>query len=186
MKKLTPTQERARQKKLKKIIPALQSDHESDVQSALDQLKEHGDASVVPYLIDLYLHHESPEVVSEVKKIFKGLNDEKAVEPILNAVKQDIDQEAKLFLLSSIWEAGLNPKNHLVEITEILLREPLEVMVECMTIADTVSELDDDDVIRKSLEKISEHVKNSGSEIDDDRMQMMKGYGGVLTEKLVG
>ncbi len=147
MKKLTATQEKSRKKKFKKILETLQSGTTPEILEACKKLKEHGDAEAVPVMIDLLINHSDPEVVTEMKKIFKGLNDHEAITPILNAVEQDIGTKNKIFLLSAIWESGLNAGKHIDQLTQISTQAGNEEIIEILTVVDYV----DNEIPEKTL-----------------------------------
>lgn len=184
MKKLTATQEKARKKKLAKILDTLQNGSAPEVLAGIKKLKEHGDASAVPVMVDLFLNHPEPEVTEEIKKVFLGLNDDKAVEPILTAVKQDIGADNKAFLLSSIWESGLKAGKYISQLTDISLSSDETVLIEILTIADNIESDLQEEEVTKNLKKLRTKI-DEGSQTDT-RNKLLLTYAEVLTEKLIG
>lgn len=184
MKKLTAAQEKSRKKKLAKILDTLQNGSAPEIIEALKKLKEHGDASAVPVMVDLYLNHPEEEVVAEVKKVFLGLNDDDAVEPLLIAAEQNIGSENKAFLLSAVWESGLKAGNHISKLTDISLNAEDIVLIEVLTIADNMESKFEEAEITKNLKKLRAAVDQNPQA--ETRNKLLLTYAEILTEKLIG
>lgn len=184
MKKLTATQEKSRQKKLKKITEKLQSDDNKAIVSALKEVKEHGDASIIPFLIDLFLNNQNQEVQDELQKVFFGLNDQDAVKPILNAAEQNIESYQRSFLLSAIWEAGLSIDEHLDQLTNIALKSDYMSMLEAVTIVENMKRPDEDEPLKRNIVKVKEYLLDNPEQ--DDKYRLTASYLEVLSEQMVG
>lgn len=184
MKKLTATQEKARKKKLAKILDTLQNGSAPEVLEGLKKLKEHGDATAIPVMVDLFLNHPEEEVSQEVKKVFLGLNDDDAVAPLLHAVSQNIGTQNKAFLLSAIWESGLKAGSYVTPLTDLSTRAEETVLIEILTIADTIESDLEEEVVTKNLKKIRTAVDQNPNA--DTRNKLLLSYAEVLTDKLIG
>lgn len=184
MKKLTATQEKSRKKKLEKILKTLQTGTSTEILEACKKLKAHGDAEAVPVMVDLLLNHPDTEVVEEIKKIFTGLKDHEAVSPILTAVEQNIGTKNKVFLLSAIWQSGLNAGKHIDQLTKISTKAGNEEIIEILTIVDYVDNEIPENTLTENLKLIRTAVEKEKE--DETRKKLLLTYAEVLTEKLIG
>ena len=99
-----------------------------------------------------------PEALEEGKKVLFNIKDQNAVGELINALKGDVFQEFRAVIAASIWEAGLNAEDRLIDLVEIAVSSDYMTIVEIMTIIENIeSGFPYDEVTEASL-IINEHL----------------------------
>ena len=161
-KKLTPTQEKVRKKKLVEIKKDLQSQEDVIVLEALKNVRKHGDASVIEHLVHVLITTDSDEVQGEVIQVFNTLKDAEVVEPIVDAVKNPKTKGYRNFLIGALWQAGLNVRGHLTFLVDTAMQEDYITAFECLTVIESADEL-------ASIEEIEQNLQNLASYIESNQ-----------------
>ncbi len=181
-KKLTATQEKSRQKKLTEIVKDLQSSEDVVVLDALNKVKEYGDASVIPLLVEVFCKNESPEIQKSVKSVFVGLKDSNVISPLIDIIKKEkLTDEQSAFLTSSFWEAGLNVDKHLDDLIDILLEKGFLTSIEVMTIVENLTKVDNES-LERNLIKRKKQLDREKTEKDGIYQSIVQ----LLSEHLIG
>ena len=182
LKKLTPTQEKSRKKKLVEIVKDLQSSEDVVVLDALEKVKEHGDASVIPHLVSIYKSNENLDVQKSVKNIFVGLKDQETIPALLEEIKNsDLSEEQCAFLTSVFWEAGFNVNAHLNEFIELALSKGMLTCIEVMTIIENM-ESPDRELVEQNMLKLKREYDKAKSEKDALYLSILE----ILNDHLIG
>ena len=181
-KKLTPTQEKSRQKKLVEIVKDLQSSEDVVVLDALEKVKEHGDASVIPHLVTLLTSNENQSVKDLVRSILKGLKDQTTIPALFSSINdENLSDVNRAFLTSVFWEAGLDTKDHLDELIDIAIKYDMVTCIEVMTIVENLEGIDNE-LVEKNILKLKAIYDREKSEKDTIYISILD----ILNNHLIG
>jgi hypothetical protein len=139
VKKLTATQLKMYAKRLDAIRADLQSENTTTILRALEKLKEYGNASIITELVDLLLRNSNEEVHTELRKLFFSIRDKEAVLPIIENAKRKEAEKHRSFLISCLWESGLNVEPHFETLLDLALAGDYLTVLEVYTNMDSMS-----------------------------------------------
>lgn len=139
MRKLTATQSKMYAKRLDAIRTEIESENPTVVLSALEKLKEYGNASIITELVDLLLRNSNEEVHTELRKLFFSIRDKEAVLPIIENAKRKEAEKHRSFLISCLWESGLDVEPHFETLLDLALNGDYLTVLEVYTNLDNMS-----------------------------------------------
>ncbi len=160
-KKLTPTQEKVRQKKLVEIKKNLQSTEEVLVLDAIKNVKKHGDASVIEYLVHVLVNTDSEAVKGEIVQVLNTLKDQEVVEPIIEAVRDPKTEGYRNLLVSALWQAGLKVRGHLDFLVETAMKGDYLTAFECLTVIESADEIGSREEIEQNLQHLATYIESN-------------------------
>ena len=135
----------------------LSSDKEKVIRG-IKEVANSGSPAVVHHLLVATFKSGFPEALEEGKKVLFNIKDQNAVGELINALKGDVFQEFRAVIAASIWEAGLNAEDRLIDLVEIAVSSDYITIVEIMTIIENIeSGFPYDEVTEASL-IINEHL----------------------------
>jgi hypothetical protein len=139
MRKLTATQSKMYAKRLEAIRTDIQSENAATVMAALEKLKEYGNSSVITDLVDLLLRNSNEEVHTELRKLLFSIRDKEAVLPIIENAKRKEAEKHRSFLISCLWESGLDVEPHFETLLDLALAGDYLTVLEVYTNMDSMS-----------------------------------------------
>ena len=184
--KETLTQKKVREKKVQEVKEGLQSGKEAVILKALEDLKKYGDLSVIPLLIELVIEHEQGPVSEQVRDLMVNIKGSDIISPVMNALRQNIDDAVKSFLLSVIWETGQDAYPYISEIIEIALNGSSMTVIEAMTVIENIDENKDPAPFNDALVMLKSEIKKNEGRFMPDKVRTLEALAQVLTEKLIG
>tara|TARA_Y100000589_G_scaffold180653_1_gene170988 strand:+ start:341 stop:868 length:528 start_codon:yes stop_codon:yes gene_type:complete len=135
----------------------LSSDKESVIRGIRDVAK-YGSPAIVHHLLIATFKSGFPEALEEGKKVLYSIKDQNAVGELIDALKGNFFQEFRSVIAASIWEAGLNAEDRLIDLVEIAVSSDYMTIVEITTIIENIeSGFPYDEVTEASL-IINEHL----------------------------
>ncbi len=156
--------------KHKKILEDLYSTKETIVISALKELRQSGDNSVIPYLIDLFVNSTSDKVKSETENFLIDLKDDKAAKPLSDALK-DSRYKNKLEQLTSIcWQADLDFSPYIDTFTEIAIIGDYQTSIE----AYSVIEESLPNLSQQDIQKHISYLKEKITKLNEDKIPLIR------------
>jgi hypothetical protein len=135
----------------------LSSDKETVVRG-IKEVAKSGSPAIVHQLLLATFKSGFSEALEEGKKVLFNIKDQNVVGELINALKNDIFQEFRSVIAASIWEAGLNAEDRLIDLVEIAVSSDYMTIVEISTIIENIeSGFPYDEVTEASL-IINEHL----------------------------
>lgn len=149
-------------KKINEILSGLQSGNDAEIILALNEVKEHGNPVLIPFLIDLAFD-VNPNIVQLSTKILYTLNEPGCV-PVLikEAKKQTTENQA--FVIAAIWHSSLPTEGYLIDLVDLSLSGNYMLCVECLTVIENMSKEIKDSDVQASLELIQMHYSSQAKE----------------------
>lgn len=151
-------------KKTLALQKELLSGDKDQVVKAIKQVAHDGSPAIINHLLQATFKSGIPEALEEGKKILYNIKDPNAVGELLAALKGQDFVEYRADIAASIWEAGLNAEDRLIDLVEIAVMSDYMTIVEITTIIENIeSGFPYDEVTEASL-VINEHLH----EIEDE------------------
>ena len=142
----------------------LMSGDKETIVKAIKKVAKDGSPAVVNHLLQATFKSGFPEALEEGKKILFNVKDQNVVGELLEALKSEDFVEFSPDIAASIWEAGLNAEDRLIDLVEIAVISDYMTIVEITTIIENIeSGFPYDEVTEASL-IVNEHMH----EIEDE------------------
>ena len=144
---------------------------------AIKEVAKSGSPAVVYHLLLATFKSGFPEALEEGKKVLFNIKDQNAVGELFNALKGPDFVEYRAYIAASIWEAGLNAEDRLIDLVEIAVQSDYMTIVEITTIVENIeSGFPYDEVTEASL-IINEHLQDQE---DESRIALLSSLAEML------
>lgn len=152
------------QKKIVVLQKDLLSGDKEKLLKAIKQVAHDGSPALINHLLTATFRSGFPEALEEGKKILFNIKDQNVVGDILNALRKEEFVAFRADIAASIWEAGLNAEDRLIDLVEIAVISDYKTIIEIVTIIENIeSGFPFEEVTEASL-IINEHLH----EIEDE------------------
>jgi hypothetical protein len=130
--------DKAQQKKLKAILDDLSSGDSKKMLKALKSLETHGEASVIPALVDCLLANPDPVVEKEVLEFLSSLKDSSAAVEMMDVIADPTYLPIRQKLLTTIWNTKVDFSDYIDEFVEIAVDGDFMEALDCLTIIENL------------------------------------------------
>lgn len=143
-------------------LAALASGDEEQVLEALQRIGTHGDAKAIHPLLHAWVDHPTGQVREHITRL---LHQVKAADS-LNALLEALDDErlvpARDLILSSIWSAGLDAREHLDRFVDLAITGSDTTLFECLTIVEN-QEIWPEQAVRRCHKRLVKELNGSAT-----------------------
>jgi len=164
-------------KKLLALQKDLVSADEKKVIAAIKRVAHDGSPAVIHHLLMATFKSGSAEALEEGKKILFNIKDQNVVGELLNALKSDEFVEFRADIAASIWEAGLNAEDRLIDLVEIAVISDYMTIVEICTIIENIETGFPYDEVTEASLIINEHLHETE---DENRIALLSSLAETL------
>jgi len=151
-------------KKLLALQKDLTSSDKDVLVKAIREVAEHGSPAIINHLLRATFKSGFPEALVEGKKILFNIKDNGAVDVLLDVLKGNEFIAFKSEIAASIWEAGLNAEDRLIDLVEIAITSDYMTIVEVTTIIENIETGFPFDEVTEASLIINEHLH----EVEDE------------------
>ncbi len=116
------------------IISKLQSQNPEWVVEAIEKLRNSGNSSYIPVLIELLHSSKSPEIDSKIMNLLADIKDKEVVPQLMDAIQNKKYATERKKLVSLCWENGLDFSANLPVFVDLLITEELDIAFEAYTV----------------------------------------------------
>lgn len=171
------------QKKILALQKDLLSGDKETLLKAIKQVAHDGSPALINHLLIATFRSGFSEALEEGKKILFNIKDQNVVGEILNALRKEEFVEFRSDIAASIWEAGLNAEDRLIDLVEIAVISDYKTIIEIVTIIENIeSGFPFEEVTEASL-IINEHLH----EIEDEsRIVLLSSLASTLNSMVAG
>ncbi len=117
-------------------LAALGSGDDEQVMAALERIGAHGDAKAIGPLVRAWVATGSEEVRTRIADMLHQVKAAGSLEALMAALDDHGSIEARDLVLSSIWSAGLDARDHLDRFVELGITGSDATLFECLTIVE--------------------------------------------------
>jgi HEAT repeat protein len=135
---------------------SLRSDKISTVLTALFELKDTGNITFIPILLELLSANPDEQVEKEIIEILNNLKVQKAVPVLVKALKDPEYYPIRKKIITACWQNGLDYKNELPLFVDLVIQEEWETGFEAFTVIENMEEYPDSEIIDIAVHKIQE------------------------------
>jgi hypothetical protein len=117
-------------------IAALGSGDDEQVMAALERIGAHGDSKAIKPLLHAWVITGSQEVRARITNLLHQVKAADSLAALMEALNDEDLLEARDLILSSIWSAGLDARDHLELFVELGISGTDATLFECLTIVE--------------------------------------------------
>ncbi|TDN99149.1 HEAT repeat domain-containing protein [Sunxiuqinia elliptica] len=151
------------------IVNQLNSSSPETVIKALKQLKETGNTSYIPTLIEVLHTASDQEIRNQIVRLLSDLKQTDAVPFLIEAIENKKYVNELRFLTSACWENGLDYSNHLSLFIDLVIEQELETAIEAYTVITNMS----GKISQEIADKESRKLKEAMLESDEQKKALM-------------
>ncbi|MFM2000512.1 MAG: hypothetical protein RL204_2459 [Bacteroidota bacterium] len=150
------------------------------VMKAVLKCKDQDSVTLVEPLIAVYASTGMPEIRREVADLLNNIKVPNAEQAFLKALANKQNAKVRKDILSFIWNSGIQPTEHIVDLTEIAIDGSFEEALECLTI---IENIDDQVPEEKILESVSVLRSAISSQPNDPKTGLLADLLSVLESR---
>ena len=153
-------------KVLKQALIDLFDKNDSKVMKALKIIQENGSADEIPALMDVMVKSKEGPIKDELQKMLGSMKIAGGDEAMVSLLREERFKDYHQFILTSIWNLGYQPVEHLDVIVNAGLYGDYMTAFEVLTIIENLEPPFDMDVIAVASLNVDDHLEE---EQDDER-----------------
>lgn len=139
-------------------VNRLNSEDSKTAINAITELKETGNASYVPVLIELLHATDNPEIKSRIIRLLSELKQSDAIPMIIDAIENKKYANELQHLVSACWENGMDYSMHLSLFVDLVIENDLVVALEAYTVITNMSGKISKEILEKESRKLKEAI----------------------------
>lgn len=156
------------------ILKRLASPEVETVAGAIEEIKENGDLSIVPELLEILLHKEEPAIITPLTSLLSDVKDSGfktlLVEKLINAPSGS----NKSNLLRVCWESAIDFSEYLEVFVDLLIHEDFITALEASTVIENLNGNIADEKITSAIKRIRSECKNDKVFLAEDAINYLE------------
>ena len=161
--------EQDRYSKLQSQIQSLRSGNRSAILSTLQELRSHGNVSVLPVLFDLMLDQEDAEVNQAISSLLNDLKDQECAETLSAAIGNPELKEIQPTLVAACWQNGLSYVEYLDIFLEVVIKGEFNAAIEAFTVVEEAM----GDLEKGQRDLLAKEIKIKVKDADDQKKLLL-------------
>jgi hypothetical protein len=166
-------------KSIKLIVEKLFSKKTDDVLFTINQVRNSGQTSVLPHIIELLNLENNSSIRLSIIELLNDLKKQEGTIEIINALKNKNYQSIQKLLLISCWQSGLDYSKHIDYFVDLFIGEDFEIAFEAFTIIENMDEVINHEIINPLINKLKSEVSKN----DESKTELMIELVAILEEK---
>ncbi|NND93994.1 MAG: hypothetical protein HKN45_03960 [Flavobacteriales bacterium] len=148
-------------KTLKQAILDLFDKDDSKVMKSLKTITKSGTADEIPALMDVYVKAEEGPIKDELTKMLSSMKLEGGDIALVSLLREERFRDHHTFILTSIWNSGYQPIEHLDIIVNVGLQGDYMTTFEVLTIIENLEPPFDMDVIAVAALNVDDYLEDN-------------------------
>jgi len=149
-----------KKQKIQRLRGKLNSNDTKIVIQTLEQIKDSGEAELIPDLIQVLEETEISEVGDKVLDILNNLQAQDSVAEIVRMIKQVEDDQLVASVLASCWKNRLDFSAYLHDLAEIFVHADFKSALEAFTVIENATPHVTAESIDESMQTIKNHIRS--------------------------
>lgn len=122
--------------KHKKTIEKLYSAKEEVALDAIKTLRETGDPTVVPFVVQLYISTDNPKIERALENFLKDIKDQEAAKTLAEAIENPKNNDKLTQLVSICWQTPLNFGPYIDVFVKVAIEKDYQTTIEAFTVVE--------------------------------------------------
>jgi len=156
-------------KKIQELRGKLTNKDTKVVLQGLEQIKEKGEAELIPDLIQVLDSTKPSEVHNKALEILNTLKSQSAANAVLESLAKVDNEGVVNSVLASCWKNGLDYSKHFDTLIDIFINKDFENALEAFTIIENSTQ----DISDENLENAIFKIKDSLNRIKEEKKPLM-------------
>lgn len=150
------------------ILKRLASPDAQTVSGAIEELKENGDISIVPELLEILLHSNEPAIVTSITSWLSDVKDSSFKTVLIEKLINAPDKSNKSNLLRICWESAIDFSEFLEIFTDIMVGEDFINALEASTVIENLNGNIADEKIEMAIKRLRTECKGDKKFLAED------------------
>ena len=151
-------------KKIQGLRGKLTSKDTKTVIQGLEQIKEQGEAELIPDLIQVLESTEIEKIHDKVLEILNTLKTQSAAEAVLDAFEQAQNADTRNSVLASCWKNGLDYSKYFDTLIHIFIHNDFTTALEAFTVIENATQNISDESLDNAVSKIKANLNKISEE----------------------
>lgn len=149
------------------ILKQLASNDMEVVRSAIEQIKQEGDVSILPELLDILLQSQDTSVITNLTALLSDVKESDFKTILMDKLINAANETGKANLLRICWESAIDFSEYLDVFIDMLLNEDFITALEASTVIENLHG-------KIPEEKIHTAIKRLASQKDEDKAFLLE------------
>ena len=137
------------------------------IQLAIQKLKDEGDTTIVPELLEILLHAHEPHLITPITILLSDIKDI-SFKPLLMEKLIEADKQLeRANLLRVCWESSLDFSDYLEIFVDFLMEENFIIALEASTVIENLHGKIPKEVIQQSIHRLQARGEEQSFPVDD-------------------
>jgi len=158
-----------KKKKIQSLRGKLSSNDTKVVIQSLEQIKEEGEAELIPDLLQVMETTSIKDIQGKVLEILNNLKSQAAANEVIKELERIENPDVQNSVLSSCWKNGLDYSQHIDRLIDIFIQSEYMNALEAFTIIENSTQNLSNPTLDKSVNKI----KNNLDHINQEKRPLM-------------
>ncbi len=118
----------------------LQSNNNTQILEAIKKIRNHGDVSLIPFLLNVYVTNSDSIVQKSVAECLYDIKSPLAAPVFIEALSNKAFTDAQNVILQAIWQSGIDYSKYADSFIHILINSDFETAIEAFSVIDSCAE----------------------------------------------
>jgi len=151
------------------IISKLQSGNLEQVTETMGELRETGDSTYIPVLIDLLHSSRDSEISAKILTFLADIKNSDVIHHLLDAIQNEKYINERKNLVAICWQNRFDFSPNLPLFIDLLVREEFEVALEAYTVITNMTGKINTDMLTAEIAKIKSLI----TKVDEQKQQLL-------------
>jgi hypothetical protein len=147
-----------KKKKIQSLRGKLTSNDTKVVLQSLEQIKEEGEAELIPDLLQVLESTTIKDIHTKVLEILNNLKSQSAANAVIQELAQIDNSEIRNNVLASCWKNGLDYSQHIDTLIDIFINAEFNNALEAFTVIENSTQNLSTETLNQSVNKIKDNL----------------------------
>lgn len=171
-----------RQEKIKSALREIRLGKRKNINDGLTILREIGDESVIPPIIDLWNKGITPSAAELIKEFIGNLKSTPTKDKIMEFIFDENYKKIKKDLLETIWNSKVDYSDYLIDFLTLAIQEEFLIALECVTIIENLEGPFEEQVLLDAQLILREYAESQQKKKtdSDEKIKLIAGINDIL------
>jgi hypothetical protein len=156
------------------IQARLNAKNNKEILHTLSEIKQTGQASIIPLVVRLLDNHTNDEVHREVIGLLGQLKEKEVIPYIINELRSEPTNQYRTELIMTCWQSGLDYSEHIYLFVEAFIYGDFQTAIESFSVIEEWIHNTPKDTIEASKELLLDNLKQVSEEKKSFYLELIK------------
>ncbi|MCK9563032.1 MAG: hypothetical protein M0R02_09985 [Bacteroidales bacterium] len=122
------------------LCQKLQSNNNAQILEAIQKIRNHGDVSLIPFLLNVYVTNSDSIIQKSVAECLYDIKNPLAAPVFIEALANKDFINAQIVVLQAMWQSGIDYSKYADSFIHILIHSDFETAIEAFSVIDSCAE----------------------------------------------